>query len=188
MSDTLPHRLRETSFRRFEHDIAFIVDRYPMVVELDYKSKGYSVLTYEARLRDAMKSLFENGWSTTIIDSVKFFNSYSDIVVSHQTCHIFAGSRKEVNAMRHTTQAQPESQHLGNAMTSPASHFLPSTGELQTFHIECDNEAVLIARLASARVLLPIQISGVSDSLVQDLESKFDVAFTKNSDGTWTVL
>lgn len=178
-NDLTPHRLRESSFRRFELDIAYIVTSYPSVIELSYKDKGYSILTFEARLRDAMKSLFDNGWATVTIDMVKFVQNYQDIVISHQGEKLFAGGRREISIKRSGRDLIHDITGISTPEPSPSADSI--------FDVDF-NGASLIAQLAAARVLLPIRIGGVDESAVEQLEQNYDVGFTKNSDGTWTVL
>lgn len=187
--DLTPHRLRESSFRRFELDIAHIVTSYPSVIELSYKDKGYSILTFEARLRDAMKSLFDNGWATVTIDMVKFVQNYVDIVVSHQGEKLFAGGRREISIKRSGRDLIHDIIGISVPEQSPSAEV--------TFNIYSPADILLIAKLASARVLLPIKLKmelSVTDChtevevIINQLEQNYDVGFTKNPDGTWTVL
>ena len=57
-----------------------IVDLSPARTVLP-PTPGRSQATVEARLRDAMRSLFEYRWSPTMVDMVKFDQLYSRLVV-----------------------------------------------------------------------------------------------------------
>jgi hypothetical protein len=60
----LPHRFRETAFRRYEPYIAKIVAAYPNPVEID--PSPLSPITFSCRLRDAITSFKRYKWSSSI--------------------------------------------------------------------------------------------------------------------------
>jgi len=63
MTNNLPARFSEPYFRRYEDHIDTIVNLWPKPV--DFTVQG-SVTTFACRLRDAMRSLHENNWTTKI--------------------------------------------------------------------------------------------------------------------------
>ena len=76
----LPFRLSERCFREYELDIKTIVELSPARAVLPPRP-GRSQATVEARLRDAMRSLYEYRWSPTKVDMVKFDQLYPRFIV-----------------------------------------------------------------------------------------------------------
>lgn len=73
---TLPHNLKQRTFRRFEPLIARAVQNSPEPV-FCRPAPGLSMSTFVARLRDSMLSLERFRW-TTEIDLEKFVRLYTD--------------------------------------------------------------------------------------------------------------
>lgn len=81
-SDSLPHRLRESTFRRYEPTLKTAVDKFPLVVRVDPSSYGLSASTVACRLRDAKFSLLKYHWETTL--NVAKFRNIADQFAVHQ--------------------------------------------------------------------------------------------------------
>lgn len=167
---SLPYRLSEKAFRFYEPLIAKIVETYPKPLTIDPMSYGRRLGTFENRLRDAIRSLRDNRWPTTV-DMVKLSNS--QIVVS------VAKSGKVIIGSRDSVKDSPE--------TLPA---IVATSTAEPLVITADfspTEAHLVARLAHERALCrPIQVY-IADSLAEELEASYDVYLEHNNDGSYTL-
>lgn len=75
----LTYRYSERHFKRYEAHIATIVRQWPAVSVFDPTT--LSLETFSCRLRDAMKSLHDNQW-TSSVDAMKFVQIADDITVS----------------------------------------------------------------------------------------------------------
>lgn len=81
MNPPLPPRFREAAFRKYEQTIADIVRGFPN--PRIFLPPG-SPVTFACRLRDAIRSLRENQW-TTIVPLAAFFQCVDEIVVSEKS-------------------------------------------------------------------------------------------------------
>lgn len=75
----IPYRLTEKCFREYEADITQAMLVLPSTYQIKPKP-GRSQNTVEARLRDAMRSLHQFRW-TTSVNMLKFDDLYNDIKV-----------------------------------------------------------------------------------------------------------
>jgi hypothetical protein len=176
MPDLLPHRFRESQFRRYETHIAELVKCFPNVVEWTTK---LSPITFSCRLRDAMTSLKKNGWKSSLIDIPKFLSIHSQIDVAEHNGKIYSGSTESLKvffAKPIPANAQPESP------TSPT--------KIQRIVLPDSHSLKALCELLSKKVLLgPFQLDtcngfSITPDLANALESTFDVAFIIDEGGT----
>lgn len=119
---SLPSRLRESSFRTYEHAIASAVNEFPNVVV--WTKVDGSFATFAARLRDAMASLYKHNWVTDKIDKYKFATNYHAIKVSHvMPDRVVVGSLEKIKEY-YANEVLPPSQFE----SSPAGNIPPSLG------------------------------------------------------------
>jgi hypothetical protein len=175
-STNLPSRLREAAFRRYEDAIAQIVRAFPKVVVL--RPDG-NVNTYCARLRDAMLSLGRHKWLTNKVNLADFDEYYADIIISHQGDEIHCGSREMLKA--HHNFDAPAIQVDQAIVNSPSPVTYRVTSNFSALAVLC--------YLASQRALqCPIKLLEMDQSNVKWCEDNYDVALTKNEDGSYTLI
>lgn len=178
VAPSLPYRLRESSFRRFELVIKAIVERYPDKTTFNPQSaidKPLAQCTFACRLRDAMHSLLDNKWKT-IIDFEKFTQIHPQLDVSEQPDGLVAvGPRESLKA-----PAMPRVPEIHNMVVEDVQVVI---------HLETLAERKLIALLASCRLLRhKVIISGLSDADVQDLEAQYDCRIDRISPTTHSIV
>jgi len=102
--NTLPHRLRESSFRVYEDVISAAVNAFPNTTTIDPSSLGKSSDTVACRLRDAIASYDHFRWSPSKINLIRFLDVRPKLVVSQDktTGAVVIGPRQ-----RHHLQAPP---------------------------------------------------------------------------------
>src|ERR1700679_445189 len=83
MKAELPHRYRFDQFKRYEIYINHAVEAHPQAVKCDPQLFNIKQITFVARLRDAMRSLWDNKWETTI-NKIKFREIYPLIQVTER--------------------------------------------------------------------------------------------------------
>lgn len=174
-SQSLPHRLSEKSFRRYEEVIANAVDAAPQIVTIDPKQFNLAATTITARLRDAILSYYKYNWSSTMIDRRKFADIYRwpGIVVSQRNDgNIIVGTplsvaAEDVKPLTATANVEPTQLSInGN-----------------------DPQCVeAVALLLSKQVLVgPITvINAITD--YSYLEQQYEIGVVDNKNGTVTLL
>ena len=119
-NNDLPYRLSERHFRRYEPIIKAIVTAWPLPTICDpvlATGQRLSMETYSCRLRDAIKSLDQNQWSSDI-NIMKFVQIVDDIVVS-TVAHAGKVSVGPYESVRKLTPAG-EKVEIGSALHSPS--------------------------------------------------------------------
>lgn len=185
----LPPRLRESSFRRYEPVIAQIVSAFPMAVKINHGAA--SPVTFTARLRDAMKSLYDHHWATSSIDIAKFRYNYLDLRISHRENGVFAGSKIGLEAMTAVTHDVFD--------TNPSIEKLPAFShriDEEVSSLELNNltrdEVKLLCLLSAQRAFVrPIEITAEwlsSEEEVNALLGAFDIALDRVEDKVNTYL
>jgi hypothetical protein len=173
----LPSRLSEKSFRKYEHDIAKIANSWPSVVILR-PTKG-SITTYVARLRDAILSLSQHRWPSTLVSQPIFDRIHPQLVVSHRGDCAMAGPRNEV-----VKYDKPDEPMKADAFT--ATPHSSSAFDLQCFPYDA---VKVVCHLASKRLLVgPVKVFGLSSQQAGHLEESYDVALTLNADNSYTIV
>lgn len=93
-NNNLPHRFRESEFRRYEDWIQQAIKVFPSALQcFPGGSFPDSVETCSARLRDAMFSVLNNKWKTKL-DLVKLNEIYPKLLVGPRMGYIIVGSRE----------------------------------------------------------------------------------------------
>ncbi len=160
--ETIPARLREPAFRRFENVIGAIVDSWPEPICFD--AVPLSVETFSARLRDAMRSYHENNWESTLVAREKFCSIYDGICVRMISGRVTVGPRSKGPQILHNPSLSLAESH--------PSAMSPTKDELEVF-----------ARMLSEGLLVgPLIIYNVDEPLLLELESKYNVSFAKQGD------
>jgi hypothetical protein len=177
MSNDIPHRFRETSFRDYEPFIASIVQAYPNAVKAIPKLFNKAQVTFSCRLRDAIKSYKDNHWSS-YIDRVRFDSIVDSIVVSERNDgSVLSGSKEGIE------------RYLNIGTEVPRSFPLQSEQD-ESFVIDVSKPSkVLIAELSQAHKLSPrLLIQGLTSEEVDELESNYDIGINKNENGSFTLI
>jgi hypothetical protein len=171
MPDLLPHRFRESSFRKYEEAIRAIVQHHP---EVQIWCPTGSTVTFACRLRDAMASFLKNAWKTTVIDHAKFANIYDDITVSEQQGKVFTGGREKIKQYFQKPYKQTSPEPMVTETKTPTIVLT----DLNSLESLCD--------LLSKRCLSgPFKLEGfeLTDELISICEQRYDVAFVKDEKG-----
>lgn len=105
MQTQLPHRFRERQFRTYEPYITQIVNRFPQVSIFGMHEIGASSVTFSCRLRDAIRSLKDNKWTTTVPDS--FWDIEPSLIVSDRGKEVWVGDKAALS-VRGTVTGIPE--------------------------------------------------------------------------------
>lgn len=156
-----PLRFRETSFARFAHIIGAALKEFPGAVKID--PSPLRVDSFHQPLRDAIAAKKKHGYSHPLVDEALFRKHADSLVVSVADSHIFIGSRESVMARKAVT--------LGAIKDGKS-----------------EEPEVLVDPLALEQVCLllhrqvfspqpPFVVVGVAQPILDDLESRYDVAF-----------
>ena len=173
MQTELPHRYRQDQFRRYETYINHAVEAHPQAVKCDPKLFNIKQITFVARLRDAMRSLWDNQWNTTI-NNTKFREIYESIQVTERTDGtILIGTKEAIKGWIQQDKI-PE-------LTAADSNEILTLKDPQTKE--------LIMWLSHKRLLAPrLKVIGLTDDEVVEFQNNFDVSIDKNPDGSWLLL
>ena len=175
----MPHRFREESFRFYEPFINDIVVPWPKEVKKFYPNHyNRAQATFACRLRDAMKSLRDNKWSTSV-DMAKFLEAYPLIVVSERTDGTVLCGPKDAIAsyVNLSSNDIPQSMPL-------------NTDADETFIVDLSKPAKeVIAELSQARKIVPrLLLVGITDTDVDALSKSYDVAIDKKDEHTYILI
>ena len=77
----LPPRFRESAFRRYEPYIRHAVEVLPSPFQINPTDLGLAATTVQARLKDAIHSLYHYRWAPTSVNMAKFDKHYHAIEV-----------------------------------------------------------------------------------------------------------
>ena len=174
----LPHRFRETAFRKYEHIISSAVDAFPATITIDPAIVSVTGVTFACRCRDAMTSLKEHHWSTHI-DMDKFLDIASRIVVSERTDgKIIIGSREGIAATLNVTST-------GNTVAT-ISPIQPSE---KTFTLSTPEQKELVMLLAHERLIAPrLFLTGITDAEALDFQQRYDISLDKHSSNVYILI
>lgn len=163
---SLPSRFNERTFRFYEPCIAKIVAQYPMVSVFNPRNYDRSLSTFSNRLRDAMTSLAENNW-TTSINLSRFKEIYHSLRVA---------TRKNGTVAVGTD----------TALRNDGITVMPETNEpLDVEYLADRSPFSLLCLLAHERALnRPIRIQ-CTDVDAKTAETNYDVLLEKQEDGTY---
>lgn len=166
----LPHRLRETQFRRYEDLIARIVTVFPSCIIVD-PQKHYTIApsTFAGRLRDAMKSLKDNDWDSVKVNRTTFLAVVDSVVVRERSDGLVAIGNRD------TTLAKPAKPN-DVPIDVPVSDNKLIIGDETLKHFIC--------MLAHRRLLrTPVEVIGITAMEAQTLQDSYDVYLDKTTDG-----
>ena len=101
---SLPYRLTEKCFRVYEPYIAYAMKVLPSSYTLSVMPQNLAPTTVEARMRDAMRSLRQFRW-TTSVDMIRFDQLYDDIKVNIDGKNVIVSLRSSVQQTVQTVAA-----------------------------------------------------------------------------------
>ena len=167
--ESLPFRLRQSTFRLYESFIASALRQWPEPVTIN--PAPLRATTVAARLRDAIFSLHRYRWET-MIDMEQFDAVYAakTLVVSHRDFTVTIGPR-----------ARGKSKGVAaDKPTQDKSALLFEEGKWT------DADVLNAVSLLSRKLLpSPIHIKPtISQALADELEARFDVAVQQQEDRT----
>lgn len=167
----LPYRYSERHFRRYEPSIAVIVRQWPMVTVLD--PSPLALETFSCRLRDAIKSMRDNQWSSKDISTMKFVQIVDEITIS-TVAHPGKVSVGPYDVLRKLVPVgkpiEPNPESLGQAV--PIINLVDPDKELI--------EAVLV--LHHHRILVEPSVLTTKRFDVVEESSRFDIVVEKDGD------
>lgn len=177
----LPHRFRESEFRRYEPFIAVIAEKFPDVVAQDVKQVGLSPVTYACRLRDALKSYRNNKWKSDSIP-LSFFDVIDQVVVSDRGNGIIAaGSKDSLKDPNILAVAQPP-KHVAESTLS-----VDTLSATPLLIVSTDLNALCF--LAHSRALKrPLSITISSPELASSLEQQYDISLDNIGNNQYILL
>lgn len=169
-----PARLNERSFRRYESVIFRAVTTFPAAFEVATPQPN----AYACGLRNALKSLYQFQWQTTVPHNL-FLELYASrkIVVREATGKVVIGDR-------HTTKERPK------AVGPPASGLIikPHRSEADSPIVDVNTRVdFALCGLATEYVLArPVILRGLTDEAATELKQSFDVLLERTSvPGEW---
>jgi hypothetical protein len=92
----IPYRYRESSFRRFESDIHYIVDKYPTIVII---TPHGSYEAYTARCRDACRAYIKSDWQSGI-SRTRLAEIFTDISFAVTPTGVVVGPKATVRKLQ----------------------------------------------------------------------------------------
>lgn len=177
---TLPPRFTETAFHRFEAVIRSAVSAFPQSFEIDARLYGLAPVTFACRFRDAMRSLADHNWPTTI-DMNRFRDVWQQISVSEKaTGNLVAiGSREHIR----------RNANSSNRPLPEAPIFITPMLSADTIQTTTYEQRLLLVTLAANRLLVqPIRCTGFTELECQEFQQSYDCSIQPNDDGTITLI
>lgn len=162
----IPSRLSEKAFRFYELPIRSIVCSWPGPIVFDPASYHRSPETFACRLRDAMRSLRDWRWPSSVALD-RFLALHNQVVVSITDQGMVRVGTKESLCLKSvpTMDIDP----------TDVLHISANTSELH-----------LLGLLAHHRALAKPLILTITDpATVEALCSKFDIDLVQQEDGAW---
>ena len=173
----LPHRFRESSFRKYEMFIHSAVEAWPAAVKALPNLFNVSQVTFACRCRDAIKSLATNKWDTTV-NLLKFMTIADSLVVSERLDgSVLIGSKSGIANFATLTKSL--------ALEAPA----PEQTSEHIFTVSTEAEKTLLMELSSRRLLSPrLYFQGFTDDEVAQYQLNYDVALDKHDEKTYILI
>lgn len=175
VNNAAPARLNERSFRRYEPVIFKAVTTFPVAFAVATSQPN----AYACGLRNALKSLYQFQWQTTVPHNL-FLELYESrkIVVREATGKVVIGDR-------YTTKERP-----AEAASASGLIIKPHRSEAASPVVDVSNLAAvasILCDLAAQRTLAcPIVLSGLTDEAAAELNQSFDVLLERTSaPGEW---
>lgn len=168
---TLPHRFRESSFRKYEHFLTQAVNAYPKTIAVWPRSLGLSPVTFACRCRDAITSYKQHRWDSTI-NAAKFREVADLLIVSERdNGSILIGSREAMMTPRHT-----------------AADYIAAT-DTPVLTLTTKAEKDFLMQLSHKRVIMPqLHIVGLTDAEAAVYQGQYDIALNKHSDTVYVLI
>ena len=180
MHEQLPHRFRESSFRKYEWYIAQAVEAFPATIAVMPRSLGISSITFACRCRDAIKSHRDYNWTPSTVHRGKFEDCAPYLVVSERSDgSILMGSREAI--IKHATDAN------SGAFSVPAPSEATVSGEVLTLSTKEQKDLIML--LSHRRLLQPkLFLTGLTDPEVAAYQQRYDIAIDKHDDTTYILI
>lgn len=166
-----PHK-SESQFRRYENHLINILANWPATTEI--KTGQLASTTFLARIRDAILSVLEFGWRTSIdLDELKRI---------HKTeLHFTAVDEKTIKAFRQTSGSKVLAKTGVSEMVSLGEQFCCEISNPERHVVHS------LAILLSNKVLTkPAKIYQLNPDILKEVLEKHDVAST--TEGDFTIL
>lgn len=175
--NNLPYRFREQQFRRFESLITTAVNCFPQRYDVNPVTYSMAATTLSCRLRDAMNSLKENRWSTTV-DMEKFDRIWpGELKVGERNTGLVVTGDKD------TIRDRDERREIFGLERNQIS------AEPITFTNPSPSAVHTIVKLAEARTLTgQVRLVGVTETLLRTLAEQHDISYEKQPDGSFLLI
>lgn len=182
MTSPLPHRFRESEFRRYEAIIHDAVRNHPSPLRISCSLYNLSSVTMSCRLRDAMKSFYTYKWPVSWDAAVieKFFKLYpaKELKVHEiqDAGNIVIGKDSTIK----TSEPLKSPLMLNQTAAQANSNVL---------HLRSIHEKNLLCHLAANRLLVSsMRCHGFNAEEVTYYEQNYDVSFDLQPDGSYLVI
>lgn len=168
---SLPHRFRESSFRRYEQTIRDAVNAWPQVCVFNPLTVGLQPITFSNRLRDAKTSLLQYNWKTDV-DVEKLLRIREDFIVAERGDLVLTGSKETLKTYTQLPSAQT---YIDKSVKSP-------TPLLITAIMVCIHNRVLVGPIV-------LEFDQPADPATAEFfEQEYDVAIDASNPRKWIVL
>lgn len=160
----LPHRFRESTFRRYEPLIAQALAQWPNPLVLPPRV-DIAQETLCCGIRNAMRSLHENRWASDIIDMADFDANYATIEVARVGADVVV--RKSPHAAKVPMVFQQQA--------------------MLVIHLPTNEEFKAAIILREGQRVPPVCFTGLTDdqrATIPEIEALGHVAFTTQPDGS----
>ena len=168
----IPTRHNERNFKQYEEAIATVVNNWPRVSTFDPTKWGYARDTVAHRLREAKKSYSRYHWPSDKINRERFEDIEPLFTVGFtDEGLVWAGP------------PQPRSHRAPEVRPEPVA----SNEVIDLNMVACDMSALLcLCKVASLGGLAKrLRIHQQLNETIEKLEAEYDVALTKQEDGTY---
>lgn len=169
----------ERNFRRFEGDINIFLRGYPETRRIDPQGYGLAATTVAARLRDALLSLKQSGWSTLLPYDI-FLQHYHDIIVTIEDGWVILADRthhrKEVKASQEAGTKRPTPTICPTVDMSPYD----VTGTSRVMHALC--YLCHVRAFSTGFIIINL------DTDPNAWTSQYDIELTPQGEGVWRLV
>lgn len=177
MTERPPSHKSEAQFRRYEAFIKHIVLNYPKTVRI--RPSGVTLNTFVARARDAMKSVLEYKWKTSIdLEKLREIRPSITVYIDDDNVSVRGGPLK--SDLVPVSMNDVEVTGSGGSSETFINEDYAFVLDLKKQPDKLGKSLLLsVALLQTSRLLGPIQVINLPDELRQELENNpnFDVAF-----------
>lgn len=171
---SLPHRFRYEVVRRYEGDIAQIVEAKGNVVKFDPSLRGLSSTTFSCRLRDAMNAYLIHHWPAVRFDMVDLVRLHPTLQVKDKGHEVWVGTPQAFTALA-ALDEEPSAQR--DLTADPVEY--PNEPDDMELHAIC---FLASKRAFRSKILVPLTPIGA-----KWCEEHYDVVVEEKSPGMYYI-